>query len=261
MLCDNVDHYGCKWIWRGMVDEAKGEIIMMEWIESPFFGILCSLISFELALWIQKKTKLLVMNPLLLSIVFIIVFLMFTGIDVSVYQKGGDMINMFLGPVTVVLAVPLYQQLQSLKNYLIPILGGVLLGTCAAMISILICSVLLSFEPEVIASLLPKSVTTPIGIEISTQLGGIPSITVLNILVTGIIGTMIAEITFRIFRIKNPVAKGIALGTSAHAIGTSKAFQYGHVEGAMSSLAIGVAGLMSVVLAPLFWAVFQVLCP
>lgn len=240
-----------------MVDEKKGEIRMIDWINSPFFGILCSLIAFEIALWIQKKTKLLVLNPLLLSIVFIIVFLMITGIDVSVYQQGGNLINMFLGPVTVVLAVPFYQQLQSLKHFLVPILAGVLLGTCAAMSSILICSLFLKFQPEVIASLLPKSVTTPIGIEISIQLGGIPSITVLNILVTGIVGTMIAEVACRVFGIKNPVAKGIALGTSAHAIGTSKAFQYGNVEGAMSSLAIGVAGLMSVVLAPVFWEVFQ----
>lgn len=228
---------------------------MNAWISSPFFGILLSLLAFEIALWIQKKTKLLILNPLLISIVLVIAFLLLTNIDVEVYQQGGSIINMFLGPATVVLAVPLYKQLQSLKNYMMPILLGVLIGSLAGMLSILLCAMLMQFEPEIIASLLPKSVTTPIGIEISAQLGGIPSITVLNILVTGILGTILAEFVFRIFRIHDPIARGIAIGTSSHAVGTSKALQLGHVEGAMSSLAIGVAGLMTVFIAPLLWNV------
>lgn len=228
---------------------------MNVWISSPFFGILLSLLAFEIALWIQKKTKLLILNPLLISIVLVIAFLLLTNIDVEVYQQGGSIINMFLGPATVVLAVPLYKQLQSLKNYMMPILLGVLIGSLAGMLSILLCAMLMQFEPEIIASLLPKSVTTPIGIEISAQLGGIPSITVLNILVTGILGTILAEFVFRIFRIHDPIARGIAIGTSSHAVGTSKALQLGHVEGAMSSLAIGVAGLMTVFIAPLLWNV------
>lgn len=228
---------------------------MNVWISSPFFGILLSLLAFEIALWIQKKTKLLILNPLLISIVLVIAFLLLTNIDVEVYQQGGSIINMFLGPATVVLAVPLYKQLQSLKNYMMPILLGVLIGSLAGMLSILLCAMLMQFDPEIIASLLPKSVTTPIGIEISAQLGGIPSITVLNILVTGILGTILAEFVFRIFRIHDPIARGIAIGTSSHAVGTSKALQLGHVEGAMSSLAIGVAGLMTVFIAPLLWNV------
>lgn len=228
---------------------------MNVWISSPFFGILLSLLAFEIALWIQKKTKLLILNPLLISIILVIAFLLLTNIDVEVYQQGGSIINMFLGPATVVLAVPLYKQLQSLKNYMMPILLGVLIGSLAGMLSILLCAMLMQFDPEIIASLLPKSVTTPIGIEISAQLGGIPSITVLNILVTGILGTILAEFVFRIFRIHDPIARGIAIGTSSHAVGTSKALQLGHVEGAMSSLAIGVAGLMTVFIAPLLWNV------
>lgn len=230
---------------------------MNAWLSSPFFGILLSLLAFECALWIQKKTRLLLLNPLLVSILLIILFLILTKIDVSVYQQGGDIIHMFLGPATVVLAVPLYQQLQSLKNYMMPILLGVLIGTIAGMLAILICALLFQFEPAIMASLLPKSVTTPIGMEISAQLGGIPSITVLNILVTGILGSMMAEIVFRVFAIKDPIAKGIALGTSAHTVGTSKALQLGHIEGAMSSLAIGVAGLMTVFLTPPLWSLLQ----
>lgn len=229
----------------------------MIWMDNPFFGILLSLIAFELALFIQKKTKLIVLNPLLVSIIFVILFLISTGIDVKDYQVGGTIINMFLGPITVVLALPLYQQVQRLKHYFVPIMFGVLLGSCCAILSVLLCSMLFKLEPNMIASLIPKSVTTPIGIEISAQLGGIVSITVLNILVTGILGTIIADIAFRFFRIDHPIAKGIALGTSAHAIGTSKAFQYGEIEGAMSSLAIGVAGFMSVFLSSFFWEVFQ----
>lgn len=228
---------------------------MSSWLESPFFGILLSLIAFEIGLFLQRKTKLLICNPLLLAIVFVILFLIITKIDVSIYQRGGNIINMFLGPATVVLAVPLYKQLNSLKNYFIPIMFGVFIGSLAGMLSIIMCSMLLQFEPDIIASLLPKSVTTPIGIEISAQLGGIPSITVLNILVTGILGTIIAEVVFKIFHIQDPVAKGIAIGTSSHAVGTSKALQLGHIEGAMSSLAIGVAGLMTVFLAPWIWSI------
>lgn len=226
---------------------------MNELIQSPFFGILLSLIAFEIALWIQRKTKLLILNPLLVSIVFVMLFLFLGNIEIADYQIGGDIINMFLGPATVVLAVPLYQQMNSLKNYLMPILLGVFIGSVVGMLSILLCGWLMNFDNQILASLLPKSVTTPIGIEISNELGGIPSITVLNILITGILGTVISEFTLKFFRISDPVAKGIAIGTSSHAVGTSKALQMGRIEGAMSSLAIGVAGLMTVFIAPLLW--------
>lgn len=248
-----ISYDGSQWTCGTVFYEAKGGEEMIEWLSSPFFGILISLFAFECAVWIQKKTRILLCNPLLLSIVFVIAFLLLCDIDVAQYQEGGQIIDMFLGPITVALAIPLYRQLQSLKNFMVPILLGILLGSIAGMLSILICAGLFQFEPEMMASLLPKSVTTPIGIEISAQLGGIPSITVLNILVTGILGSMMADIVFRIFAIKDPVAKGIALGTSAHAVGTSKALQLGHIEGAMSSLAIGVAGLMTVFLAPILW--------
>lgn len=226
---------------------------MSSLVQSPFFGILISLIAFEIALWIQRKTHLLILNPLLVSIIFVMLFLFLNKIELTDYQVGGSIINMFLGPATVVLAVPLYQQMNSLKNYLMPILLGVLIGSIVGMLSILLCGWLMNFDNQILASLLPKSVTTPIGIEISTQLGGIPSITVLNILITGILGTVISEFTLKFFKIDNAVAKGIAIGTSSHAVGTSKALQMGRIEGAMSSLAIGVAGLMTVFIAPLLW--------
>lgn len=222
-------------------------------IETPMFGILLTLVAFELGLWIQKKTKILLLNPLLLAIVFIIVVLTVSGIELTTYQLGGDIINLFLGPATVVLAIPLYQQRASLKHYFFPIMLGILVGVVVGFIATFTCAYVMGFDSSLIASLLPKSITTPIGIELSNQLAGVPSITVLTILITGIIGAVASDFVFRIFRISHPIAKGVALGTSAHAIGTTKALRMGQVEGAMSSLAIGVAGIVTVFLIPLFW--------
>lgn len=225
-------------------------------LTNPMFGILLTIIAFEFGLYVQKRTKLIFMNPLMIAVIVIMLILVLFQIDLEAYQKGGSIINLFLGPATVVLAVPLYQQLHSLKNYFIPIMIGVFVGSMVAMLSTLLCCWLFQFDLELSASLLPKSITTPIGIAVSEELGGIPAITVMSILVTGLFGTIMAEVVFRIFRLKHPIAKGIALGTSSHAIGTTKAIQLGKVEGAMSSLAIGVSGIITVFIAPLLWQIF-----
>lgn len=226
-------------------------------LQTPMFGILLSLVAFELGLIIQKKTKLIFLNPLLLAILFIIGFLLITNIDLKQYQLGGNIIHLFLGPATVVLAVPLYQQVQSLKNYFVPIMIGIAVGILVGISATLICCYVASLEPGMVASILPKSITTPIGIELSLELGGTEAITVLTILVTGIMGAVICEPVCKLFKIDHPIAKGIALGTSAHAIGTSKALQLGHIEGAMSSLAIGVSGILSVIIIPFIWTFVQ----
>lgn len=226
---------------------------MNELWDTPMFGILLSLAAFEIGLWIQKKTKLLFLNPLLISIIIVIFILFMSGIELSSYQQGGNIISLFLGPATVVLAVPLYQQVQSLKNYFVPIMIGILCGIFVGLCSTLLCSWLFDLQQDMIASLLPKSITTPIGMELSNQLGGFQAITVFAILITGIMGAVVAEIVFRIFRVHHPIARGIALGCSAHAIGTTKALQLGHIEGAMSSLAIGVCGILTVFIAPTIW--------
>ena len=226
---------------------------MKELLTTPMFGILLSLFAFEIGLWIQKKTRLLVCNPLLIAILLIILFLMVSQIPLSYYQSGGDIINMFLGPATVVLAIPLYRQVHNLKHYFLPIMIGICTGVACGLISTLLCGVIMGFDTQILASILPKSITTPIGIELSATLGGIQAVTVLTILVTGIMGAVIADPIFRIFHIDHPIAKGVALGTSAHAIGTTKALSLGHIEGAMSSLAIGVSGLITVFVTPLLW--------
>ena len=228
---------------------------MNDFTQYPMFGFLLSLITFEIGLLIQRKSKLVFLNPLLLAIGMIIAILVIGKIPLEHYQKGGDVIGLFLGPATVVLAVPLYKQLEPLKRYAKEILIGICVGIITGFISTTICCIVFGLNQVVSASLMPKSITTPIGIVLSEQLGGVPAITVLTILVTGVCGAVIADVVFKVFKIKHPIAKGIALGTSAHAIGTTKALSLGDAEGAMSSLAIGVAGLITVFIAPTIWQI------
>ncbi|MGG7212325.1 LrgB family protein [Clostridium nigeriense] len=226
--------------------------------ENILFGVIISLIAFEIGLFIYKKTKFPLFNPLLIAIALVISFLLIFNIDVDVYNKGGDFINMFLGPATVVLAVPLYKQLQLLKKHLVPIILGILFGSTIGISSIILLSNIFGLEKILTISLLSKSVTTPIGIEITNQLGGLVPVTVLAIILSGIIGAIIGPILCKIFKITDKVAVGVALGTSSHALGTTKALEMGETEGAMSSLSIGIAGIMTVFLAPACYALLSI---
>lgn len=223
------------------------------------FGLVLSLITFEIGLFIYKKTKFPLFNPLLIAIALVIGFLVIFNIDYDLYNEGAQFINMFLGPATVVLALPLYKQLKLLKKYLMPILIGIFVGSSVSITSVIFLSYIFGLDKTITISLLPKSVTTPIGIEISNQLGGLQPITVLAIVISGIFGAIIAPFLCKIFKIKNKVAIGLALGTSSHAIGTTKALEFGETEGAMSSLSIGLAGIMTVFLAPIFFNIFSFL--
>ena len=194
-----------------------------------------------------------IFNPLLIAVLLIIIFLTVFHIDVDTYNKSGEFINMFLGPSTVVLAVPLYKQMDLLKKNAAAILTGISVGSIIGICMIIGISYYLGLDSDIIKSLIPKSVTTPIGIAISSQLGGIVPITVLAVIVTGIMGSIIGPAVCRIFRINNKVAIGVAIGTASHAIGTSKALELGEVEGAMSSLSIGIAGIVTVILAPIIY--------
>lgn len=222
-----------------------------------FFGIFISLVAYEIGKMIYKKTKLPIFNPLLVAIVLVILFLKVFNIDFETYNQGGQFINMFLGPATVILAVPLYKQLSLLKKNFIPIIIGITAGCFISVLSIILLSKAFGLDNNIIISLLPKSVTTPIGIEISNSLGGVTGVTVLAIVITGITGAIIAPVVCKIFRITNPVARGIGIGTSSHAVGTSKALEIGETEGAMSSLSIGIAGLITVVIAPLCFNILE----
>lgn len=215
------------------------------------FGVIITILFFNIGVYIQKKTKNPIFNPLLIAILGIILFLSITNIPYESYKLGGDIINLFLGPVTIVLAVPLYKQFDLFKKYLVEILIGITCGVIVSFISIKLVGYFTNADINIINSLLPKSITTPMGISLTKMLNGIEAITVVSIILTGILGAIIAPVVFKIGRINHPVAKGIALGTSAHALGTTKALQMGEVEGAMSGLSIGVCGIITVVLIPI----------
>jgi predicted murein hydrolase (TIGR00659 family) len=212
------------------------------------FGVLLSLITYLSGVWLYRKTKIPVFNPILISTVLIIAVLLIFEIPFETYNAGGQIISFFLAPATVALAVPLYRQFELLKRHLIPILTGVLVGSCTAVVSVILLSKLVGLDGEMLVSLLPKSITTPIGLSISQSTGGNVSITMVAILITGIFGVIICPYIFKIFKIKNKIARGLSIGTASHALGTSKALEMGETEGAMSGLAIGLVGLVTVVI-------------
>lgn len=216
-----------------------------------FFGLFISLIAFEIGLIIYRKTKFPLFNPLLIAIIIVIGFLKVFNIDFDTYNQSGQFINMFLGPATIVLAVPLYKQFELLKKNFIPIIIGITIGSLVGILSVISISVFFKLDSLITISLLSKSVTTPIGIEITNQLGGLTPVTVLAIIISGIIGAVVAPTVCKVFKITNPVAVGVSIGTASHAVGTSKAFEIGETEGAMSSLSIGIAGVITVFLTPL----------
>jgi len=233
--------------------------ILSEFLDTPLFGILLSLIAFQIGALLYRKTRFSILNSLLVASVLVIFFLLYFRIDFETYNLGGNYISFFLGPATVVLAVPLYKKIRLLRNNAFPILAGISGGCIAGISSILILSRLLGLDEVISKSLMPKSVTTPIGIEISKQIGGLPSITVTAIVITGIIGAVFGPLICRFFRIKDSVAVGVAIGTASHALGTTRAIELGETEGAMSGLAIGIAGLITVFLAPLLLYLFSYL--
>jgi putative effector of murein hydrolase len=189
---------------------------------------------------------------MLFGMILIIAVLLLLDIPYADYRAGGDLILTMLGPITVVLAVPLYQHHDKLRRHAAAILLGVVLGSLSALASVYIASLLMGLDMTLLKSLLPRSVTTPIGIAASEMIDGLVGLTVLSIVITGTFGAVIADRVFKTFRIDDPVAKGVALGTSAHAIGTGKAFEYGPLEGAMSGLSIAIAGVSTILWLLLF---------
>lgn len=220
--------------------------------ESAFFGVAISLLGYEIGLLVKKKFKKAIFNPLLISVIFVISFLVIFDIDYETYNNGGKYLSYLLTPATVCLAIPLYQQLQLLKENAKAVILGILSGVITSLTCVLLLSKVFRLNHQQYVTMLPKSITTAIGIGMSEEMGGLVTITVASIVITGIIGNMIAEAVCKIFHITEPVAKGVAIGTSAHAMGTAKALEIGEVEGAMSSLSIAVAGLLTVVMASFY---------
>ena len=219
---------------------------------SMFAGVALSLVSYWIGVMLKKKFKLGLFNPLLISIVISIVVLLIGKIDYNTYNEGAKYLSWLLTPATVCLAIPLYEQWELLKQNYKAVLFGLLAGTVTSLTTVFVLAKLCGLSHEEYVTLLPKSITTAIGMGVSEELGGIVTITVAVIIITGVLGNIMGETICKIFKITEPISKGLALGASSHAIGTAKAMEMGEIEGAMSSLAIAVSGLLTVILASIY---------
>lgn len=217
-----------------------------------FFGVVISILGYELGLFLKKRFRLALFNPLFISILTVMAFLSLLDIDYESYNASARYLSYLLTPATVCLAVPLYQQLELLKRHSKAILLGTLTGVITSMITVLSLALIFHLDHQQYVTFLPKSITTAIGMGVSEEMDGIVTITVACIIITGILGNIMAESVCRIFKITEPAAKGLAIGSAAHAIGTAKAMEMGEIEGAMSSLAIAASGLCTVLFASVF---------
>ena len=226
---------------------------MKELLASPYFGIFLSIAAYALGCGLNRKFRTPLCNPLLIAIVLVVGVLLVFRIPYEDYNAGGEIISLFLAPATACLAVGIYAKLAVLKQYWLPILVGAVAGSASSMLSVYALCRLLGLDEQLTVSLLPKSVTTPIAVGIVESAGGLTPITVVAVIVTGILGAILAPTMIRLFRISDSVAAGLAIGACSHAVGTSKAVELGEVEGAMSGLAIGVCGVVTVVLSLLLF--------
>lgn len=225
-------------------------------LNSAYFGVVLSLVTYFFGTYIRKKINFPLFNPLLIAIILTAAVLLVFKIDYTAYNASAKYISYLLTPATVSLAIPLYEQLDALKNNWKAIIAGIISGVITSLLSILAMAFMFGFTHEEYVTFLPKSITTAIGMGVSEELGGYVPVTVAIIIITGVLGSVIAETVLKIFRIKDPVAKGIAIGTASHAVGTSKAMEIGKTEGAMSSLSIVVAGIITVIGASFFASIY-----
>ncbi len=222
----------------------------MEFLENKYFLLALTFGVFLSAKILQKRTGVAVLNPILVSICVIICFLTFTGVDYDTYNEGGQYIDFWLKPAIVALGVPLYQQLESIRKQFVPILVSGFAGCVAGIVSVVGIAEFLGATKEVVLSLASKSVTTPIAMEVTAAIGGIPSLSAAVVVCTGIFGGMAGFRMMKISRVKSPIAQGLSMGTAAHAVGTSAAMDVGYRYGAFSSLGLIVNGLLTALLTP-----------
>ncbi|GEQ05872.1 antiholin-like protein LrgB [Staphylococcus gallinarum] len=221
-------------------------------INTPYFGILLSLIPFIIATMLFKKTNgFFLFTPLFVSMVVGIAFLKITGINYENYKIGGDIINFFLEPATICFAIPLYKRREVLKKYWVQILGGITLGTTAALICIYLIAGLFQFSNDIIASMLPQGATTAIALPVSADIGGIKELTSLAVILNGVIIYALGTKLIKLFNITNPIARGLALGTSGHSLGVSSAQEFGETEASMASISLVIVGVIVVIVAPI----------
>lgn len=221
---------------------------MSEIFDSPYFGIALSVITFWIGVKLQRRLRTPICNPLIIAIVLTSGVLLIFRIPYESYNEGGEIINMFLAPATACLAVAIYTRIGMLKRYWLPIIAGCTAGSVASMLSVYGLCRLFGLDGSMTVSLLPKSVTTPIAVSIAEPAGGMAPVTVVAVIITGILGSIISPFLIRLFRVTDPMAAGLAIGACSHAGGTSKAIELGELEGAMSGLAIGICGIITVLI-------------
>ncbi|MDO5715641.1 MAG: LrgB family protein [Tissierellia bacterium] len=220
--------------------------------QSPYFGIMLTLCTYLIGMKIKKKMPHPLVNPLLISILLSIALLKIFQIPYAHYAIGGQYITFFIGPATVALVIPLYHNMEKLRENILPVLGGTLVGAFTALVSIFFLSRLFGLTEFISISVMPQSITTAIAMPLAEEYGGSGSIAALSVIIRGISGAVIGPAVLQMFKIHSPIAKGVAMGTTSHAVGTSRALELGEVEGGMSGLSVALAGIITVFLLPLF---------
>ena len=222
----------------------------MDFLTNKMFLIAVTFVSFIGAQYLQRRTGIKLLNPILVSIIVLIIFLKSIGIDYDTYKAGGEYIELWLKPAVVALGVPLYRQLSSIRKQLLPPLISEVAGCIAGIVSVVVVAKALGGSHEIIMSLAPKAVTTPIAMEISGAVGGIPALTAAVVVCTGIFGGMAGFKIIKLTHVTSPIAQGLSMGTAAHAVGTSVAMERGERYGAFSSLGLTINGLLTALLTP-----------
>ncbi|NLD16488.1 MAG: LrgB family protein [Tissierellia bacterium] len=218
---------------------------------SPYYGVMFTLIGYLLGMWLSKKYNQPLLNPIFVGIITCVVLMKVTGISYDEYKVGANYVTFFVAPATVSLIVPLYKNLETLKKNLIPVLVGVLAGAVTAIVSVILLANLFGVSEQLKLSLVSQSITTAIAIPLTEQIGGLGAIVSISIALRGISGAILAPTIFKIFNVKDPVAKGVAIGTTSHASGTAKAIEMGEIEGALSGLSIAIAGIITAIVLPI----------
>ncbi len=226
---------------------------MSQVTQSPVFGLLISILAFRIGVWVKDKTQSDFANPLLVAMVLIIGFLKAFDIPYAHYQRGASGIHFVLGPLTVALGMMLYRQRLLIKKHLLALTLGILSGIFTSFFSILLLSRLIGVDNHLITSMLPKSITMPMALSLSQMLDATPAITVVMVVLTGVSGALLAPFMVKFFPFLNPIAVGIGIGTASHAVGTGKAIEIGEKEGALSSAAIGITGIITVIVVPFLY--------
>lgn len=222
----------------------------MDFLSNPIFLLAVTFGLFFGAKWLQKRTGLMLLNPILLTMALLIILLKWSGISYETYSEGGHLIEFWLRPAVVALGVPLYLQLETIKKQLLPILLSQLVGCIVGVVSVVLIARWLGAPQEIIYSLAPKSVTTPIAMEVTKTLGGIPSLTAAVVVCVGLLGGILGMKTMQITHIGSPMAQGLSLGTAAHAVGTSTAMDISSKYGAFASLGLTLNGILTALLTP-----------